>query len=243
MIFRFLPVWLMALATLGAAAATNTLSDAEVQGRALARQVIQQQWPATNLDQTGVLDIRITREKRLELPIRIQVELTDSGWRQVYETSAPEHAARLVVIHNAGQPNRFELSQGTGAPKALTGSETMVPFAGSDFWVADLGLEFLHWPQQKLLKKVFRNGRACSVLESTNPNPPPNGYSRVVSWIDTESGGILQAEAYDDQGDLLKEYETKKFKKVNGQWQVDELEIDNDQADTSTKLEFNLGKH
>jgi hypothetical protein len=118
----------------------------------------------------------------------------------------------------------------------------MIPFGGSDFWAADLGLEFIHWPDQKLLKKVVRSSRGCSVLESTNPGPATNGYSRVVSWIDSESLGPLHAEAYDAKGNLLKEYDTKKLKKVNGQWQVEEIEICNDQTGSRTRLEFDLKK-
>jgi hypothetical protein len=120
-------------------------------------------------------------------------------------------------------------------------------FAG-DFGVADLGLEFFHWPKQKILKHEMRRGRACKVLESTNPdlsstNPfPPICYSRVVSWIDNESGGIVQAEAYDAKGKLLKEFAPKSFKKVNGQWELQEMEIRNVQTGTRTRLEFDLKK-
>ena len=114
----------------------------------------------------------------------------------------------------------------------------MIPFAGSDFWLADLGLEFFHWPQQKVIKKEFRRSCGCMVLESVNPNPTPNGYSRVVSWIDEESLGIVQAEAYDSKNKLLKEFYPKDIKKVNGQWQVQTLDISNDQTDSSTRMEF-----
>jgi hypothetical protein len=79
-------------------------------------------------------------------------------------------------------------------------------------------------------------------LESTNPNSPPNGYSRVVSWIDNETHGIVQAEAYDAKGKLLKEFYPKTFKKVNGQWELQEMEIRNDQTGSRTRLEFDL-KH
>ena len=117
----------------------------------------------------------------------------------------------------------------------------MSPFAGSDFWIADLGLEFFHWPEQKILKPYeMRRGRACHVLESTNPNPSPNGYSRVVSWIDNETLGIVQAEAYDAKGELLKEFYPKSFKKVNGQWELQEMEIRNDRTGSRTRLEFEL---
>jgi hypothetical protein len=117
-------------------------------------------------------------------------------------------------------------------------------FASSDFWICDLGLQFFHWPDQKVLPKTtnLKRGRAYTLLESTNPDPGTNGYSRVVSWIDQETGGILEADAYDAQGKLLKVFEPKSFKKVNGHWELQEMEIRNVQTDSRTRLEFDLKK-
>jgi hypothetical protein len=114
------------------------------------------------------------------------------------------------------------------------------PFAHSDFWLCDLGLEFFHWPEQKILKKENRRSRVCNVLESTNPNPSTNGYSRVVSWIDSESGGIVHAEAFDAQNKLLKIFDPKSFKKVNGQWELQEMEIRNVRTGSRSRIEFDL---
>ena len=247
--FRFLPVLLGWLVASSAAAATNALSDAEIQGRALAEQLLSQ-GPISNLVQTATLNIRISRGKRREIPLRIQTEVNATGWQVIYETSALSNRMRLNVTHEIGQPNRYQLwknlpetgSTEEGPGTVLTGAELMTPFAGSDFWVVDLGQEFFHWPQQKLVKKVIRSSRGCSILESTNPAPSPHGYARVLTWIDSESGGIVQAEAYDVSGNLLKEFVTKKLEKVNGQYQVAELDLDNDQTGTSTHLEFNLKK-
>jgi hypothetical protein len=116
----------------------------------------------------------------------------------------------------------------------------MVSFAGSDFWLADLGLEFLHWPEQRLLRKELRVGRLCDVLESINPEPVPGGYSRVVCWLDRETGGILHADAYDIGKELLKKFEPKELKKVQGQYMLEEMEIRNHQTGTRTRVEFNL---
>jgi hypothetical protein len=120
----------------------------------------------------------------------------------------------------------------------------LIPFAQSDFWQCDLGLEFFHWPQQKVLPKTtnLKRGREYTLLESTNPNPATNGYSRVLTWIDKESGGILEAEAYDFNGKLLKDFAPKSFKKVNGQWELQEMEIRNVQTGSRTRLEFDLKK-
>ena len=119
----------------------------------------------------------------------------------------------------------------------------MIPFAGSDFWVADLGLEFLHWPHQRLLKKEMRHSKSCDVLESVNPAPVPGGYARVVSWIIIESPhGIVHADAYDAGGELLKRFDPTALEKVQGEYQLEEMEIRNRKTDTRTWIKFNLAR-
>jgi hypothetical protein len=230
------------------AAPTNGLSDAEIKGRQLAQQLLEQ-WPATNVAQAGILKIRDGKGKRSEMPVKCEVIATATNWLSVYD--AVDRATNRVILkitHQGAVPNDYQLAEAQtadaviGKTIALSGDQAMIPFAGSDFWVADLGLEFFHWPGQKLLKKEFRRSRGCSVLESTHPHPSPAGYSRVVSWIDNESGGIVQAEGYDAKGRLLKEFEPKSFKKVNGQWELQEMEIRNVQTDSRTRLEFDLKK-
>ncbi|HXB60151.1 MAG TPA: outer membrane lipoprotein-sorting protein [Candidatus Acidoferrales bacterium] len=116
----------------------------------------------------------------------------------------------------------------------------MAPFADSDFWIADLGLEFFHWPEQKVIKHEERRTRECEVLESTNPDLSAGGYSHVDSWIDDESHGIVHAEAYDSKGKLLKVFDPKSFKKVNGQWELQDMEIRNVQTGSRTWIKFDL---
>ncbi len=228
------------------AVTTNGLSEAEIQGRQLAQQILEQQ-PAENFTNTGVLLIRDGQGRHAEIPFRFQTAVGAVRWSTTYETTAGTNQVGLVVIHEAGKPNQYKLYHGLPvalhSPEILSGNETMIPFAGSDFWVADLGLEFFHWPEQKILKQYeMRRGRSCHVLESINPNPSPTGYSRVVSWIDNETLNIVQAEAYDAGGKLLKEFYPKSFKKVNGQWELQEMEIRNDQTGSRTQLKFDLQK-
>jgi hypothetical protein len=175
----------------------------------------------------------------------------------------------IRCVHTADQPNQYikefvvqsvkrgwlvgkdgsKISDGPisigpnlGGREILSGEGAMIPFVKSDFWLADLGLEFFHWPVQKVLPKTtnLKRGRDYTLLESTNPNPATNGYSRVLSWIDKESGGILEAEAYDAAGKLLKVFEPKSFKKINGQWELQEMEIRNVQTGSRTRLDFDL---
>jgi hypothetical protein len=58
-----------------------------------------------------------------------------------------------------------------------------------------LGLDFLHWPQQRRLKGEMRLGQSCYVLESRDEGA--KSIVRVKSYIDKESNGLLIAEGYD----------------------------------------------
>ena len=222
---------------------TNNLSDAEIQGRNLAKQLYWAQ-PETNFTQYGLLKVN---SSQTNFSIRIifwtasVTNLPETNWQNFYvaEYSPSQPVETALVAHIIGQPNGYGIQQNE-KQKELSTNETAIPFANSDFWICDLGLEFFHWPEQKIIKKEFARGRGCMVLESTNPNPSPGGYSKVDCWIDEESLGIVQAKAYDANGKLLKEFEPKSFKKVNGQWELKDMEIRNVQTGSRTRIEFDL---
>ena len=264
-----------------AAATTNELSDAEVEGRNLARQLCELR-PAESFTNASTLSIRPAKGRKREFPLRTVTTLTETNWVTVYEilpnTNAPD-CQRLTVTYDGTQPNGYTLAylQTNGVVEITLGTNganvshqgnpdggsaflafevrdfpgralTMYPFASSDFWLADLGLEFLHWPGQTMLKKELRSGQSCYVLESINPHPVTNGYARVVSWIDIDSvqqsdqPGLIHADAYDAKGKLLKEFEWKEVEKVNGRWQVSEVQMRNTRTGSRTTLKFNFGK-
>jgi hypothetical protein len=51
----------------------------------------------------------------------------------------------------------------------------------------------------------------------------------------------VHAEACDGAGGVLKEFDPKELKKVRGQWQLEEMEINNRRTGSRTRIEFNLG--
>lgn len=214
--------------------------EAKAAGSALAREILAQR-PEENVTLIGALKIRAANGVRREVPVRFETRVSPGDWQTIYETTAGSNRVTLTVVHRSEQPSQYQLNEG-GTVRSLAGNETTNSFAGSDFWVADLGLEFFHWPEQRLIKKEIRRSRSCRVLESVNPQPDPNGYARVVSWIDRETLGIVHGEAFDANDKLLKEFDPKEFKKVNGQWQLQEMEIRNVQTGSRTQIEFNLGQ-
>ncbi len=215
------------------------------QGRALVAEILSQK-PAHSLTNSGVMTIRGSR-KLTQIPIEFAVVVTSSNWLSIYSAKASKEIpyAAFTVVHPDGGPSeywapRVNSSSDTNGFLKLKPANLMNSFAGSDFWLADLGLEFLNWPEQRLLRTEMKRSRSCRMLESTNPQPAPGAYARVVSWIDIESNGIVHADAYDARGKLLKQFDPKDFKKVNGEWQLEEMEILNRQTDSRTRVEFVL---
>lgn len=224
------------LLALPALARAGDEPDAGTAGRQLAAQLLAQH-PTQNYTNHGVLKVKGAGGYRAEAELGVATTVTTTNWSTTYTvgTGAPE---TLTIAHAEGAPNRYYYQAPAAAAREVSGDATMSPVAGSDFWIADLGLEFLHWPQQTLLKKEVKRSRGCSVLESVNPHPSAGGYARVVSWIDSDSGGVVQAFAYDVENKLLKEFYPKDLKKVDGQWQVGLMEMENDQTGSRTRLEM-----
>jgi len=198
----FLPVLCLAEGKIEPRPAPLDPVQAQKEARVLVHDILGQT-PDKNTTNTGVVRIRDAEGKRKEIPVRFKVFSTPTNWISIYRAAATNGAGaqELVVTHAGQEPNRYQFAKDfTGGapakPETLQPSQMMTPFAGSDFWLADLGLEFFHWPNQRLLKKELRRGQSCAVLESVNPQPVPGGYNRVVSWIDIDPPhGIIHADA------------------------------------------------
>jgi hypothetical protein len=184
------------------------------------------------------------------VPVKYSVEVTDHSWKGIYQTqkSGNIEAEQLVVIHQEGKPNEYlwtgqDTAGAESKPKVLSGDEADTPLAGSDYWFSDLGLEFFHWPKQRLIKNAkitMRLTRPCKVLESTNPNPQPGNYALVVSWVDAEYGAPIYVEAYDAEGKRMKIFSLKDFHKVGDHYEPKVLEITDEKSDSKTALELQL---
>jgi len=215
------------------------------EGLRVGRALVADLWsrrPTENSTNTGTVRVRDAKGKKVETSVRFSVFSTSTNWVSVYETAPtnhPENAERLTVVHHSEGPSDYVLTRpasNAAASTTLTGPQIMVPFAGSDFWVADLGLEFLRWPAPRVLRREMRKGRAAQVLEARNPQANPAGYSRVVAWMDTETGGVLHADAYDAKGELLKVFDPTGVRKH----ELEEMEMRNLRTDSHTWIKFDL---
>lgn len=204
--------------------------------------------PAENVTNEAVLRVRVSKTNQFEVPVRIEVRVSETNWSTTYSTRGTntDHAATFTVTRSEKSPNEYWVMtfsctrDAMNDFKNLPGEQAFIPFAGSDFWLADLGMEFLQWPTQRLLKKELCRGQSCDKLESVAPQGWTNGYMRVVSWFDIDTGGPVLVEAYDAKNKLVKEFKPNDFTKVNGQWQVEELEMNNLRTGSRSYLRFKL---
>lgn len=245
LLFLSLPCLLLSLTHLPAAetkspAAPLSFPDPDRDGQELAaklRDVV----PEGNSSFSGVLQITSRDDTVRFVPIASEISVTPTNWVVTYRSMPTNGAAAetLTIIHAAGQPGRYVQAIGTGSPKAAL---LHTAFAGSDFWLIDLGLEFFHWPKQRRLRHEMRNSRSCYVLESIDPKAAHAGYARVLSWVDIEYNGIIRAEAYDRAGKLVKEFKVDSFRKVDGRYQLESMKIRSRTTGQETELKFDLQK-
>jgi hypothetical protein len=182
----------------------------------------------------AVLKIR-GRNGRRQVPLTVITTPGEETWTVRYLVGAEARPSEtLTVTHATNRAPAYTLETGTNGP--VSGGDPAVrTLAGSDFALGDLGLEFLHWPRQRLLERGLSNGRMCQVLESASPST--NGPASVRSWVDEKQGVILSAEAYDARQVRLKYFSVSNFREVDDQWTFS-LSIVDDVKGTKTELSY-----
>ncbi len=216
------------------------------EGKALVQDVLAR-IPPENTQVLGLLKIRPADGPLTEAPTKMSIRISAGVWEDTYEVqpAAGHSGETLLIRHRVGLPNEYlygQFAQRGEAPRLepISGRQLYQPLAGSDFFLGDLGLEFFHWPNQKIVKKEMRRSRSCRVVESTDPNTQAGSYARVLSWIDLETSNLIMAQAFDSENRLLKEFSIRKISRNEGKAQLKEIEMRNDQTDSRTRLEFNF---
>ena len=189
----------------------------------------------------GTLQTKKRRGRRISQTILLHTRAADNQTYSTFTVSSPNgNIVCLTILYNPQQAPRYYFSNNPNQiGRPLSPQKAMSSFADSDFWPADLGLEFFHWPQQKILPNIrikMRKGVACRVLESRRQPASDFGYSRVRSWISREHFGLIYAEAYNADGKRVKTFEVSGLQKIDGQWKVSELRIRNEITKSTTKL-------
>lgn len=219
--------------------AADRAAREQEEGRTLAAELAAMR-PVESFTNKATLRLRDADGNVRRLPLTIINRVGDApSWEVTYAAGGPKPET-LVMTRNPDRPPQYQLNSGT-TTESLGAADSARSFAESDFSLRELGLEFLHWPGQRVLPQTpppMKKGQPCKILESTNPTAPD--YTRVKSWISIEHQGLMLADAYDASGKIVKRFSIGSLKKVDGVWQLRDMEMIDEVRGTETKLEFEL---
>lgn len=187
----------------------------------------------------AILRIR-GREGRRQVPVTVITRPGGDRWEVEYRVGgdeAKEPREVRTIFYSTGGPPRFEVKPAEASTSLADGAKKAGDLAlgGSDFQLKELGMEFLHWPEQRLRGRELSNGRWCQVLESRSGKA--EGPASVRSWIDEKLGVVLSAEVYDARNLRLKQFSITQFREQGDRWTCSVSMVD-DQRGTKTELSF-----
>lgn len=107
---------------------------------------------------------------------------------------------------------------------------------GSDLNWLDLSLAYLRWPNGRTVGAENIRSRFCYIVDIPAPVADAERYAGVRLWIDPQIGILLQAAAYDREGNLEKLLEVKSFKKIRDVWVIKDIDVQRYPARHRTRL-------
>ena len=180
---------------------------------------VRMQQTQQHLDLQGQL-----RQEATIVPFR----LTQTGPLIKYSFANPPEALQLRLGEN---DSRLEqLSQG-GVEK-ITPAQFDRKVRGTAITYEDLALKFLYWPTARVLGEEPVRSRRCWKVELQPPSRDSQ-YSRVLLWVDKNSGALMEMEGYDWKGRLAKRFEVISAQKIEGRWFLKQMRIEEMQPTTN----------
>ena len=212
-------------------------ADSLPDGQDLARS-IRDAIPTESASLEATMEVTLRDRKRIKTPLTIQTKpLGQADCLMTYETKPSEGNGEYWIVRRIlAKRNEYRVDK--EAKRLAKREDFEIGLARSSFTLSDLGLEFLHWPKQKTIRKQRRKSRSCHVLESSRSDS--DGTLRVLSWVDIKSGGILAADFYSADGKVRKRFSVKGLTKKDGHWQVDEMEMRDVAERTRSRLRLHF---
>jgi hypothetical protein len=115
----------------------------------------------------------------------------------------------------------------TGDPlTAAPVPELSAPVRATDISWMDLSLSFLWWPDGTTVGAEEVRSRACYVVDVPAPGGFFGGCMGARLWIDPQIHIMLRADAFGKDGKVMRRMEVKGFKKINGRWIIQDIEVE-----------------
>ena len=168
------------------------------------------------------------RDGAIVVPFR----LTQSGPVIRYSFTNPDEALQLRLGEN---DSRLEEVTRSGTER-ITPAKFDQKVRGTGVTYEDLALKFLYWPNAKITGEETIRTRPCWKLEIHAPSRDSQ-YSSVNLWVDKTGGALMRMEGYDWNGRLVKRFEVVSAQKIDGQWFLKQMRIEQLEPGTTHVLD------
>ncbi|MEI6787873.1 MAG: outer membrane lipoprotein-sorting protein [bacterium] len=231
--FRFMVCGLgSVVAALGAAAQTNSAPVAAVAPTAAVAELpsvetlmsnLLARLPAKPIRLSGDLltapevgeKSRLTISIQLRYPREATYTIGDAFGKPLEQLTVLRDNGRVSFLYLTGDPMR-------GAPAPSL--DQVIQNTGLS-WM-DLTLGFLWWNGGQIIGQEENRGQPCYVLDRHAPIGGMAPYASVRIWVDKRVSMLLQAHGYDKLANLTRRMSVKSFKKINHDWMIKDLEVE-----------------
>ncbi len=131
---------------------------------------------------------------------------------------------RLRISWPPGETPVYEYAKGEPLQEAPV-PDLYGTIEGTEISWADLTLSFLWWPDAETVGTDRRRGRFCYVVTAPAPDDTPGAYSEVRLWIDPETALLLQADAFDADGQLARRLQVRSLRRIDEVWMIQDLDV------------------
>ncbi|GEM_PF-746892 len=179
--------------------------------------------PSKPITLTGELVTTDEKEQKTKLNVIIQLRYPQEATYTLCDTFG-KSLEQLTVTRNKGITSYRYLSGDPLTPAAVPPQDTRIQNTAL-CWM-DLTLGFLWWDGGKIIGRVEARGQPCYLLDRRAPQDNMVPYARVQLWVDTRISMLIQADGYDMLENLSRRLCIKSFKKINHEWMIKDLEVE-----------------
>jgi len=196
-------------------------------------------WGDSQADMTMIL--RNSQGETSERKMRLKnLEIQDDGDKGLTIFDEPQDVsgtAFLSFSHIDKADDQWLYLPALKRVKRIASRNKSGPFMGSEFAYEDMSsFEPEKYSFTYLRDEPCATDMTCHVVES-DPVDKNSGYTRQITWLDTEHLRPVKTEYYDRKNSLLKTLEMSEWHEYKGQyWRAALMQMDNHQNGKSTTI-------
>jgi hypothetical protein len=167
------------------------------------------------LDQELSGDLRTNDGRTVPFKVRF------AGEETIFRFENPPESL-LLRLTDSGSVLTAQTAQDV---RTISGSKLTESVRGTDVSYEDLALKFLYWDRAKLEGEQQLSIYSCWVI-LVQPSTTATNYGSVRLWIPKNRSGLVQAEAFDRLGKLVKRFKVISVQEIAGKWILKEMRIE-----------------